>query len=214
MKKKIVTLSLVVALIAIAVVGGTLAYFTDDDAAENTFTFGKVDIELEETSVADDTKGYIAGEQNTTEGFDFDNILPGLKYAKEPVITVEDDSLDAYVFAELIVGNYNELYAALTAAGVDATKLDALLLEADLGTGEVIDAWQEGDVFHIVYTNGVMEAEDSWTVFKAVQIPAELTSEIVEDLGEVSLKIQAYAVQAEGIADAAAAWAVVDPVQG
>lgn len=36
MKKKIMTISLVVALAAIAIVGGTLAYFTDtDDAVMN-----------------------------------------------------------------------------------------------------------------------------------------------------------------------------------
>ena len=46
MKKKILVLCLVVALAVTAVVGGTLAYFTDTDAATNTFTAGGVDIAL------------------------------------------------------------------------------------------------------------------------------------------------------------------------
>ena len=46
MKKKILVLCLVVALAVTAVVGGTLAYFTDKDAATNTFTAGGVDIAL------------------------------------------------------------------------------------------------------------------------------------------------------------------------
>ena len=47
MKKKILTICLVVALLATAV-GGTLAYFKDTDKAENVFTFGNVKIEQHE----------------------------------------------------------------------------------------------------------------------------------------------------------------------
>ena len=49
MKKKIIALCLVIALAATAVIGGTLAYFTDTDEATNTFTMGNVQIDLEET---------------------------------------------------------------------------------------------------------------------------------------------------------------------
>lgn len=51
MKKKILVLCLVVALAVTAVIGGTLAYFTDTDAATNTFTAGGVDIALIEQQV-------------------------------------------------------------------------------------------------------------------------------------------------------------------
>lgn len=46
MKKKITAIALVVCLVAVAVVGGSLAYFTDTDAKTNTFTTGNVDIQL------------------------------------------------------------------------------------------------------------------------------------------------------------------------
>ncbi|MBQ8802655.1 MAG: hypothetical protein IJZ53_03330 [Tyzzerella sp.] len=49
MKKKLVVASLVVALLAIAV-GGTLAWFTAEDSATNTFTIGSVEIEQNETN--------------------------------------------------------------------------------------------------------------------------------------------------------------------
>lgn len=49
MKKKIIALCLIVALAATAVIGGTLAYFTDTDEATNTFTMGNVQIDLKET---------------------------------------------------------------------------------------------------------------------------------------------------------------------
>lgn len=42
MKKKILSLCLVVALAATAIIGGTLAYFTDTDNATNTFTTANV----------------------------------------------------------------------------------------------------------------------------------------------------------------------------
>ena len=49
MKKKILTICLIVALAATAIIGGTLAYFTDKDEATNTFTMGNVKIDLKET---------------------------------------------------------------------------------------------------------------------------------------------------------------------
>ena len=54
MKKKLLALVLVVALAATAVIGGTLAYFTDTDEAVNTFTVGGVKIELIEQQVNED----------------------------------------------------------------------------------------------------------------------------------------------------------------
>ena len=49
MKKKILALSLCVVMLAIAIVGGTLAYFTDTKSATNTFTVGNVKIDLLES---------------------------------------------------------------------------------------------------------------------------------------------------------------------
>ena len=46
MKKKITAIFLCVALVAIAIVGASLAYFTDTDKATNTFTAGGVEIKL------------------------------------------------------------------------------------------------------------------------------------------------------------------------
>jgi len=48
MKKKILTLCLVVCLAATAIVGGTLAYFTDAEQAHNTMVIGNVEINIEE----------------------------------------------------------------------------------------------------------------------------------------------------------------------
>ena len=50
MKKKIIAICLCLALAAIAVVGASLAYFTDTKSATNTFTVGNVKIELIEST--------------------------------------------------------------------------------------------------------------------------------------------------------------------
>ena len=49
MKKKITAICLCVALLAITIVGATLAYFTDTKSATNTFTVGNVKIDLIES---------------------------------------------------------------------------------------------------------------------------------------------------------------------
>ena len=63
MKKKILTLCLVIALAAIAVIGGTLAYFTDNDADVNVMTTGQIVIVQNET----DRNGNAWQEDNIAE---------------------------------------------------------------------------------------------------------------------------------------------------
>ena len=49
MKKKIIVVSAIVALVAIALVGSSLAFFKDTDEKVNVFTVGTIDIEQHET---------------------------------------------------------------------------------------------------------------------------------------------------------------------
>lgn len=70
MKKKIIALSLVVAMLAIAAVSSTLAYFTDDDQAENVFTVGNVEIDLVEEQRDTDDSGNVI-----IEDFEDDKVL-------------------------------------------------------------------------------------------------------------------------------------------
>lgn len=84
MKKKIVALCLCVALLAVAIAGASLAYFTDKtDPIMNTFTVGKVDIELDET---------------TGENY---HVVPGTEIDKDPKVTVKANSEASYVFVKV-----------------------------------------------------------------------------------------------------------------
>ena len=58
-KKKITALFLCVALAAIAIVGASLAYFTDTDNETNTFTVGGVKIDLIEQQSNEDHTGFV-----------------------------------------------------------------------------------------------------------------------------------------------------------
>lgn len=64
MKKKILSLCLVLAMAATAIIGGTLAYFTDTDEATNTFTAGGVSIKLIEQQVNEEGTALEAFEQD------------------------------------------------------------------------------------------------------------------------------------------------------
>lgn len=80
-KRKILTLAMALCLVSILVVGGTLAYFTDTDNADNVFTIGHVDITL-------------------NEEFDEESALlvPNIDINKDVTITLEAGSVPAYVW--------------------------------------------------------------------------------------------------------------------
>ena len=67
MKKKITAIFLCVALVAIAIVGASLAYFTDTKTATNTFTVGNVKINLLESSLHRENAGIANGATSTSQ---------------------------------------------------------------------------------------------------------------------------------------------------
>ena len=110
MKKKILALVLCVAMLAIAIVGGTMAYFTDTHEQTNTFTAGKVGISLDEAVVEKDTDeesetfgDLVATGQRTAANPDPYHLYPGMTVTKDPTITVDADSEKAYVAAIITV---------------------------------------------------------------------------------------------------------------
>ena len=66
MKKKILSIALVVAMVAV-IAAGSLAYFTDKKAAKNTFTVGNVHIALLESSLHRENAGIANGATSNSE---------------------------------------------------------------------------------------------------------------------------------------------------
>lgn len=95
MKKKITAISLCAALLAIAIVGASLAYFTDTDAKDNVFTTGKVDITLNENF--DQNSKLLPSTGSAQQG----TLKNGVK--KEIQVKNEEGSEDTYVRVHIAI---------------------------------------------------------------------------------------------------------------
>lgn len=81
---KVVLMSLVTGLMAFTIIGGTVAWLmTKTDSVVNVFTYGDINITLEET---------------TGENY---KMVPGNTIAKDPKVTVLKDSEDCYLFVKI-----------------------------------------------------------------------------------------------------------------
>ena len=131
MEKKLTAIFLCVALVAIAIVGASLAYFTDTDSAKNTFTVGNVKIDLIEQE-----KG-----ENGLQDFTQDKTLvPGKSNdgnAVSKIVTVKNTGKnDAWVWVEL--------------------KIPAYLISSEYPTNESKNAlhWNSYGCFNVEYNSG------------------------------------------------------------
>lgn len=117
MKKKLLTASLAIALIAIAV-GGTLAYFMDSDDATNTFTIGSVEIVQNEEQRVDPNKGFT--ETDNLEAFVNDKQL--IPVISNDTPTDDPNFQDKYVTVDNIGKNgaYVQTFVAVPEALIDS----------------------------------------------------------------------------------------------
>lgn len=183
--KKILALCLVVALMATAIVGATLAYFTDDDEATNTFTVGNVEIDLTEPAWDDEEKN---------------DVYPGEALAKDPTVTntganpcfvrIKVTGLDQFGDMGMITlrhGNYVEGYDSTnwTLIGDYYYYNEVLATAATAG-----DTWNQG-----------LEAVSA-PLFNQIVMPTGLTNSVEAK----PIEIVAEAVQAQG---ARASWSEV-----
>ncbi len=228
MKKKILALCLVLTLAATAVIGTTLAYFTDTtDEVENVFTVGKIDITLTEPAwdpAADHT------------------LMPGTSYEKDPTVAVAADSRDAWVFLKVEVNQPHALLALmgmnhLGAAYTTAADFEAAMLTDTALRAAVLGEWFDGinhadwavmntaeieaaladpaaDTLTVVlgYQNGAMTAGDEATFMTGFGMPAAVDQSMLAAsgfTGTLNLTFTAYAIQAENVASLADAYAAL-----
>jgi len=142
MKKKIIGLSLVVALVAMLFAGMTIAYFTDSDKATNVFTIGDINIELTEDVGVTDSDGKDVTDKRVTVNngnATFTNILPGNVITKAPTVK-NIGSNPAYVRTTVIVNNYDLINAMIEAyedKGYTEAQIETLVDEVFNGWGIV-----------------------------------------------------------------------------
>ena len=93
-KMRLITLILAAALLLTGVVGGTIAWLIDKtDPVVNTFTYGDINIDLEETPTPDDDDNPDTNEYE---------MIPGEEITKDPKVTVNTDSKASWLFVKLV----------------------------------------------------------------------------------------------------------------
>ena len=269
MKKKITAIFLCVALLAIAIVGASLAYFTDTKSATNTFTVGNVKIDLIESKFHREGNGNsndtsISKPTNTANGMKYvrdgnkaftdqeiktdaetyktdylavkgQNMVPGRRVAKSPYV-VNTGANDAYIRIRVMVPSAvnNDFDLHVENGGIITNQW----CTSSISTGEFINGrgngWNnapaiernvdKGGVKYDVYTFTRTEplkagAMTEWNVWNYIGISEKATDTDIQNAiaagaitatGELNVLVEADAIQAEGFADAAAAWAAFD----
>ena len=224
MKKKIVALTVIVAMLAICF-GATLAYFTDTDAAKNVMTMGKVDIEQIEQE---------RGENGELQEFTQDKML--LPMGGDPawaaeLVTVNGDSFKVFdsenVIDKIVTVNNNGNTAAYVRT--------IIALEAGKTAEEAKDLWYNyialtdnsdgqtiivedndlfvkiGETYYIIvvytYADALEAGAKSGASMTGVALYKEATQETIANLGDTyEVLALSQAVQASDMgADAGAA---------
>lgn len=151
MKKKILALSLCIALAAIAIVGATLAYFTDTTKEkQNTFTMGGVKIDLSEPAW---------NEKETHK------LMPGVSFAKNPTITVEEGSEESYVFLEMSLNKFSSLLWVMAADASADKDIPSFTIFNDDGS---LKAEYKNDSGVFSTTKFLNEVQKDKAVFQAI----------------------------------------------
>lgn len=230
MKKKITAIALIVAMLAIAVVGGSLAYFTDEDDAQNTFAVGNVSIKLDEAPVTYDSDTYLWTADMAAERVqanDYENLYPGAVLPKDPTVH-NTGSMDAYVRVKVTVTGYQYWVKLVSLKGTNQPNSQEYLtlLVDQLGEGwtvtDIKGNLPGGDIEYTLTYAGVLPAGESTTpVFTNVVIPTNFgdrngydSQDRVRSLMGIdkafNINVVAEAIQAPTFADADAAWAAFD----
>ena len=120
-KRKALLLALCAALLVAASSLGTIAYLTDTEAVTNTFSVGRVGLSLDEKDVDEDEN---KKDNVTVDGVIRDtaneyHLIPGHTYIKDPTVTVEGGSEDAYVRMMVTVSYSSQLDAIFAPTGAD-----------------------------------------------------------------------------------------------
>lgn len=197
-------------LLVAASVFGTMAYLTSTDEVKNTFTVGKVKITLDEAKVNPDGTAVASAARVKENAY---KLMPGHTYIKDPTVTVEADSEEAYVRMKVEVENIDQLKAVFTDESYYGTNRVFLLQK-------LVDGWYNAKWASV----GYVESEDGKTgtyefryyqktgpaklepLFTTITIPGSVDAAGLEKLGNVKINITGEAIQADGFDTADKAW--------
>ena len=167
-------------------VAGTMAYLTSTDEVVNTFTVGNVAITLDEAPVDND------GQATSGDRVDKNNykLMPGHDYDKDPTVHVGNLSEDAWLFVKVD----NEI-----AAIEDATTVHNQMTTDNTWT--VVD-----NTNHVYAYKEIVNANDNVVVFDGFKIKGDVDNASLATYNGKTIKVTAYAIQADGFDSASIAW--------
>lgn len=219
MKKKTLTVAIALVLVVALAVGATYAYLTASSGpVKNTFVVGGAvangDLKLFEHVANKNADGsYTLDPAKETDGNAY-TVMPGVNLPKDPTVTVEKASGEYYLFVEVTKGSgfapvtVGEKTGTPLSCNVDTANWQPLTLTGNDANREVYvycvtgkSAIQSAPVENVAILKTIGDTQNTIMVSADNDIVATLTSESAS-----ALTFKAYACQAAGFADAAAAF--------
>lgn len=202
MKKKTLTVAIALVLVVALAVGATYAYLTASSGpVKNTFVAGGAvkqgDLELFEHVAKKNADGsYTLDPAKKTDGNAY-TVMPGVDLPKDPTVNVKAASGAYYLFVEVTKGE--KVDGETLAYAVDSSKWIRLNIEGREVYAYTADG-QTPTILNAELSNVTILANNKITVSGDAAKIGALTAD------NAKLTFQAYACQAAGFADAAAAF--------
>lgn len=197
-KARNIVLALLCALLLIVgSVAGTLAYLTDTKTVTNTFTVGNVQITLDEAPINKETGEAAEGDRVT--GYTDVLLVPGRTIDKDPTVHVLENSEACWLFVKVT----NNLAGIETDVADDDT-----IVEQILANGWTALDGQSGVYYMTVSKKSTAQ---NFVVFETFTVDADVNNTTLAGYAGMTIEVVAYAIQSEGVATAAAAWALLNP---
>lgn len=194
-------------LLVAASVFGTMAYLTSTDTVTNTFTVGKVKITLDEAKVNTDGTPVANAERVKANEY---KLLPGHTYTKDPVLTVKGGSEDAYVRLLVTINKASALKEVFGTNFLPQNYVDNTwnaqtwpCVKTTVNSDDTVT--YEFRYKEIVEANAADQKLDA--LFKSFTVPDTVNGEQLAKLGDLKIEVIGEAIQADGFANADAAWA-------
>ena len=208
MKKKFLVACLCVALAVLTIAGTTLAYLTSHDTVTNTFTVGNVQIKLDEAQVNAD--GTLVPNADRVKANSY-KLIPGHTYTKDPTVTVLSGSESSYIKMTVTFTKAAELDAIFAPTGADLTSIFNGYDSTNwIYKGNTEDTTANTRTYEFWYKEAVAAPTADVALdalFDQIKAPDSLTNSDLNNLKDLKITVNAYAIQADGFATAEAAWA-------
>ena len=207
-RSKALLLTLCAVLLVAATIFGTMAYLTSTDTVTNTFTVGKVNIKLDEAKANSD--GSLVANADRVKANSY-KLLPGHTYNKDPMVTVLSGSESSYVKMTVTFSKAKELDAIFKPDGANLTSIfNGYNASNWTYKGNTKDATANTRTYEFWYKEAVAATSTDVALdalFDSITVPGTITGAQLATIEGMTITVNAYAIQADGFADAAAAWA-------